>query len=342
MTRFPLLLLMGIASLGTASGQPVGFAGPVEGYTFDAPTASLRAVIGFPGAASFGPALLGGLEFGSAAPRHNYALAFQNGSCVLVTALDSGTAATFPIANAVRKPDGIVWSVDGSAAVLYSRAANWLQTISMLPANPTAGAYIDVSTLGGPLQAVAVDPAGKQIAIALGGSAAGLYLMAGGQSFAPVLELSNPVALSFSNDGTELFAIDSASEQLAVVSLPGFNFQMVSLAGLADPFAVRETANQKLYVASRHDQLLREYDLSSLQPVIDLPLSFAPTAIDDFGANSFLVASRAQASDPLWLVTNTVQPAAYFVPAIPQGIGRGLGSTVAPQPVNPIREGHAR
>lgn len=342
MTRFPLLLLLGVASLGTASGQQVGFAGPVEGYTFDAPTASLRAVMGFPGAASFGPALLGGLEFGSAAPRHNYALAFQNGACVLVTGLDSGNVATLPITNALRKPDGIVWSADGSAAVFYSRAANWLQAITGLPSNPTAGAYIDVSALGGLLASVAVDPAGKQIAIALDGRAAGLYLMAVGQPFALVLQLSNPVALSFSNDATQLFAIDSAADQLAVVRLPNFDFQMVSLAGLADPFAVRETAGQKLYVASRSDQLLREYDLASLQPVISLPLAFAPTGMDDFGANSFLVASRAQASDPLWLVTNAAQPAAYFVPAIPQGIGRGLGSPAAPQPVSPIREGHAR
>ena len=52
LTRLPLLFLMGMAVWGTASGQQAGFSGPVEGYTFDAPTASLRAVAGYPGAAS--------------------------------------------------------------------------------------------------------------------------------------------------------------------------------------------------------------------------------------------------------------------------------------------------
>jgi len=336
------LFLMGTAFLGPARAQQIGFTGPVEGYTFDPPTASLRAVAGFPGAASFGPALLSGLEFGSAAPQQNYALAFQSGNCVLVTSLDSGVVSTLPIPAAVRRPDGIAWSADGSVAVLYSRAGSWLQTISTLPGNPTAGSYIDLSSLGGSLTAVAVDGKGQQVAIAMVGPAAGLYLMTASESFAPVLQLSNPVALSFSNDGTQLFAIDSASLQLAVVSLANFHFQTVPLDGLADPFALRQAANQKLYVASRGDRRLRAYDLSSLQAVADMQLSFAPTGIEQFGPNSFLIGSRLQAGDPLWLVTNAAQPAAYFVPAIPQVIGRGRGADVVPEPISPGREGHAR
>ena len=332
---------MGMAVWGTASGQQVGFSGPVEGYTFDPPTASLRAVAGYPGAASFGPDLLSGLEFGSAAPQQNYAVAFQSGNCVLVTSL-SGTVTTLPVPAVTRRPDGMVWSADGSVAVLYSRAASWLQTLSLLPANPTASAYIDLSALGGTLASVAVNGNGKQVAIAMGGAAAGLYLMTAGGSFAPVLQLANPVALSFSNDGLKLFAIDTASMQLAVVNLASFDFQMASLAGLADPFALREDTNQKLYVASRSDRLLREYDLASLQAVTDLPLSFTPTGIEQFGPNSFLVGSRMLATDPLWLLTNAAQPAVYFVPAIPQVIGRGRGAGVAPAPISPSPEGHAR
>lgn len=342
MTRLPLLFLLGMAVWGTASGQQVGFSGPVEGYTFDPPTASLRAVNGYPGAASFGPALLSGLEFGSSAPQQNYAVAFQSGNCVLVTSLDSGAVQTQPLPALTRRPDGLVWSADGSVAVLYSRAAGWLQTLSLLPANPTASAYIDLSALGGTLASVAVDGNGKQVAIAMGGAAAGLYLMTASGSFAPVLQLANPVALSFSNDGTELFAIDTASMQLAVVNLANFDFQLAPIAGLADPFALREGANQKLYVASRSDRLLREYDLASLQAVTDLPLSFTPTGIEQFGPNSFLVGSRLLATDPLWLLTNAAQPAVYFVPAIPQVIGRGRGTGVAPAPISPGPEGHAR
>ena len=342
LTRLPLFFLLGVASLGVASAQPIGFTGPVEGYIFDAPTASLRAVMGFPGAASFGPVLLGGLEFASAAPRQNYAVAFQSGSCVLVTSLDSGAVSTVAIPAATRRPERIAWSGDGTVAVLYSSAGSWIQMLAGLPGNPAASSYIDLSVLGGSLTAVAVSADGKEIAVGMA-AGAGVYLMTPSQAFAPVLRLSNPVALSFSSDNTQLFAIDTEAMQLAVVTLSSFDFQMISLNGLADPFALRQGSDQKLYVASRSDRILREYDLSSLQPMADLSLPFAPTGVELFGANSFLVASRIQAEDPLWLVTNTAQPTIYFVPAIPQVIGLGrIADTNSPAPIKPGREGHSR
>ena len=321
--RSVLILLMGMAAFQAASGQQVGFGGPVEGFTFDLPTASLRAVVGYPGAASFGPAVLTGLEFGSAAPQKNYAVAFQSGNFLLATALDSATVSTVSVPGVTRLPEAVAWSTDGSFAVLYSRSGNWIQTLSGLPSSPAAGSDIELAPLGGALAAVAVDATGKQVAIAMSGAGSGLYLMTASQGFAPVLQLANPVALSFSSDGTQLFAIDSATKELAVLNLSSLNFQMTSLTGLADPFAVQSGASQRIYIASRADRLLRELNLATGQAATDLGLSFAPTGIQQFGPNSFVVASRAEPGDPLWLVTNGTQPAAYFVPAIPQVIGRG-------------------
>lgn len=338
--RTILALLTGIAALGVVSGQQAGISGPVEGFTFDVPTASLRAVIGSPGAASFGPALLSGLELGSVAPQRNYAVAFQSGSCVLVTSLDSGAISSAPLASITRRPDAIAWSADGSVAVLYSLSGAWLQTLSGLPANPAAGAYQDVSSLGS-LAGVAVDAIGKQVAIAITG--AGVYVQSSGGAFAPALQLSDPIAVSFSLDGTQLFAIDGSSMQLATLNLGSFSFQMTSLGGLANPIAVRQAAGNKLFVASGHDHLLREYDLASGQMINEVPLAFAPTGIQQFGANSYLVASRSLPGDPLWLLTNAAQPGVYFVPAIPQVIGRPRAASDASSPVaSSAHEGRLR
>jgi hypothetical protein len=341
--RFPVILLVGMATWHAASGQQAGFSGPVEGFTFDNPTASLRAVEGFPGAASFGPAVLGGLEFASAAPARNYALAVQNGNFLLVSGLGSGSLSTVALPAVTHLPDAVNWSADGSFAVLYSRSGNWLQTVSGLPAAPLAGAYQSLSPLGGQLAAVAVDTSGKQVAIAMSGAQSGLFLITAGQAFAPLLALANPVALSFSTDGTQLYAIDAATRQLAVLSPTSLAVQMTSLDGLADPFAVQPGAGQKIYVASRSDHLLRQYDASGIIAAPDLELSFTPTGIEQFGANSFVVGSRVQPGDPLWLVTNATQPAAYFVPAIPQVIGRGRTETQdSSTPPAPGREGRSR
>jgi hypothetical protein len=321
--RFPITLLLGIASFGIASGQTVGISGPVEGFTFDPPTASLRAVIGFPGAASFGPAILSGLELGSVAPQRNFALAFRDGNFVVIGGLDSGNITTLAVPGVTRVAEAVSWSSDGSFAVLYSPGGNWMQTLSGLPSNPVAGTYIDLSPLGGSLSAVALDASGKQIAIGVSGPEAGVFTLTASQGFAPLLALGNPVALAFSTDGSQLFAIDAATKQLATVNLSTLSFQTTALDGLADPFAVEESA-AKIYIASRSDRMLRALTPSNGQST-DITLGFSPTGLQAFGANSLLAASRVQAADPLWLVTNGSngsQPAAFFVPAIPQSIGK--------------------
>jgi hypothetical protein len=299
--------------------------GPVTGYTFDAPTASVRAVMGFPGAASFGPALLAGLDAGWIAPGENFGLVFQAGNPLLISELDSAQISETPVAGLAGQPEGVTWSGDGSTAVLYSLSGNWIQTLSSLPNNPTVGALTDVSTLGGSLSAVAVDQSGVQIAVAITGGSAGVFSFSASQGFAPLLQLSNPAALAFSADGSSLLALDTSSMQLSILDLASFNSQSMPLGGLADPFAVRAAVDsqnrQIVYVASKSDQLLREYTISDQQPVTDLPLYFPPGVLSDFGKNTFVIAGRSQPSDPLWLLANLPEPAVYFVPAIPVSAG---------------------
>ncbi len=344
--RCLLLLLAGVLSAGAASGQPVGLAGPVESYTFDSPTSSLRAIMGFPGAAFFGPALVDGLDFASVAPHLDFAIAFRGGECLLVTRLSSSQAVVAPLSGISGRPEAIAWSGDGSSAVLYSRAGSWIQTISGLPLSPAAHDRVDLSYLGGSLASVAADALGQQVAVAISGDTpirsvrprrapfgagristarhnGAVYLAIGGQAFNSVLEIGNPVALAFSQDAKSLLVVDAAANELTVLNLGTFQRTTLALDGLADPFAVRPVLSadgrQMAYVASRSDRLLREYDLTTRQQVASLSLSFVPTGIDEFGRDSFLVASRAKAAEPAWLLTSRPQMAVYFVPAVQGG-----------------------
>src|SRR5580698_5785930 len=101
-----------VSTLISASLLPAqtSLSGPVEAITFDAPTRSLRAVNGFPGAASFGPALLDSLDFASVAPHQTYGIVFEGGKCLFVSGLGSKTIATAVIAGVNNRPDGVVWS----------------------------------------------------------------------------------------------------------------------------------------------------------------------------------------------------------------------------------------
>jgi hypothetical protein len=301
------------------SAQQTSLSGPVEAITFDAPTRSLRAVNGFPGAASFGPALLDSLDFASVAPRQNYGVVFENGKCLFVSGLGSKTSPPAVIAGVTERPDGVVWSGDGSLAILYSRAAGWFQTIAGFPGTPVAGALIDVASLSGTFTAVATDTPGKQIVVAVSGDNGAVYQSSGGQ-FTRLASMTKPISLSFSSDGQTLYALDAATAQVTAASLGNHGIQILALPGITNPIAIQSVVDsqnrQLLYVAGGTDRMVRILNVASQQIVADVPLTFLPTGLDPFGSGSFVLAFRSQSTNPLWLFAVTPQPGAYFVPAI--------------------------
>lgn len=321
----PAILFLFISAAGLAAQQPT-LTGPVEAYTFDAPTRSLRAVFGFPGAATFGPALRNGLEFASVAPLQNYGIGFQGGQCLLISGLGSKLS-TRTLSGVDAQPQGIAWSGNGSLAILYSLSGNWLQTISGLPGVPVVGKRVDGSELGGVLASVAADAKGKQIAAGVtagvGGEAGGVYQSSDGEAFTSLKQVSKPVALSFStaagsSDSATLYVLDANVPEVIAINLSSHGYQSIPLGGLTNPVAVQAVENsqntQQLYVAGASE--LRILDVATQQIVSDVPLSFRATGLAAFGSSSFVVAARVQQSNPLWLFTSTPQPGAYFVPAI--------------------------
>jgi hypothetical protein len=316
--RPAFFLIFGLLS---ARGLPAqtSLSGPVEALTFDAPTRSLRAVYGFAGAASFGPALLDNLELASVAPLQNYGIVFQGGKCLAVSGLGLKTISTAIIAGVTAHPDGIVWSMNGSLAVLYSRAGGWIQVIAGLPNEPTAGALEEVSSLGGALSAVAADASGKQIVVAMSGDNGAVYQFSSGQ-FTRLTSMAKPVSLSFSGDAQTLYALDAATSQVTAITLASHGLQSLALPGIVDPIAIQSLEDaqnrQVLYIAGGTDRILRILDVTSLQIVAEVPLSFEPTGLAAFGSGSFVLASRSQSSNPLWLFASAPQPGAYFVPAV--------------------------
>jgi hypothetical protein len=322
--RPALWLILGFISAGCVGAQQPSLNGPVEAYTFDAPTRSLRAVIGFPGAASFGPTLRDNLDFASIAPRQSYGLGFQRGECMLLSGLGSATLSTRALAGLEAQPEGVVWSADGSLAILYSRTGNWLQAVYGFPNAPAAKPMVDGASLGGVLASVAADAKGKQIAAGLtaaaGADTGAVYYSSDGETFTSLKPVANPLALSFSSDGLTLYVLDGSVPQVIAVTLSSHGYQSIPLEGLRNPVAIQVVENSQnsplLYIAGATDRLLRILDVATQQIVTDVALGFQPTSLNQFGSKSFVVAARTQAANPLWLFASTPQPGAYFVPAI--------------------------
>jgi WD40 repeat protein len=317
--RPALVFFFGLLSTLRLPAQPTSLSGPVEAFTFDAPTRSLRAVIGFPGAASFGPALLDNVDFASVAPLQNYGIAFEGGKRLFVSGLGSKTISSVAIAGLTAHPDGIVWSGDGSLAILYSRGGRWFQTVAGFPNAPMVGTLVDVSSLGGSFASVAVDVPGKQIAVAVSGGNGAVYQFANGQ-FTHLVSMAKPTSLSFSADGLTLYALDAATARVTSVILSSHGFQTLALPGIENPVAIwslKDSQNrQVLYVAGGSDRVVRILDVTSQQTLTDVSLNFDPTSLDPFGNGSFVLASRSQSINPLWLFSNSPVAGAFFVPAV--------------------------
>jgi hypothetical protein len=310
-----------VLSINLLPAQQALVNGPVAGFTFDVPTRSFRAVTGLVGSARLGPSVFGAagkLDWGSAAPGGNYAIAFEAGECVLVTDLGSDRVSASPVPGVLHEPEGAAWSGDGSAAILYSLKGNWFQPLTGLPHAPKTGSVVEVSHLGGSLSAVATDIHGKHVAIGIAGEAGAVYLIADGQGFVPLRLLSRPLALAFSADGRKLYALDGPTAGLIEFRLTDLTSQTLALSGMAHPFAVKAARDgagrQVVYVASRSERLLRIFDASSHQAIDTVRLTFQPTGIEEFGHDSYLLARRAKAGDPLWFFADTAKPGVYFVP----------------------------
>jgi len=318
--RRVFLFLAALSSIHSLPGQPSGVSGPVEGFTFDAPTRSIRAVIGSLGSASLGPAVLNQLDFASVAPRQDYGVAFRRGQFLFVSQLGAGQISVASLQEPSSAPEGVVWSDDGSVAVLYSQTGGWIQTYTGFPAAVNPGSQISISALGGSLSAIATDVHGRSVTIGVTGDHAGVYVITGGQGFVRLLDISNPVALAFSADGGTLYALDGVTNQAFELNMASFALQTWPL-GTEDAVAIIAARNASnlnvLYVAGRGDHLLLAFDPSTHQQIASVPLSFAPTAIQRLGSNSFLLRPRTSNSDPLWSFTNGSQPLVYFVPATP-------------------------
>ena len=331
-----LVLLLSLFGLSTAVSSGQLLTGPVQGYIFDAPSRSFRAVLGFPGSASVGPPLSQGFDSGAVAPLKNYAIAFQKNRAEFVSGLGTGHVLVSSIAAVFPKPEGVAWSGDGSAAVIYSRTGNWLQLLTGFPAAastcaghscvPAVVHSVDVSTMHATLSSVALDKNGTHVALGATGDHSGVYVSANRSPFALVLETSHPAALSFSDDASSLYALDESNSTLSSISLPNSSFQSHALTGLADPFALQfgrdATGRALVYIASRKNRIFRSYDPAGHRTVHDIALSFVPAAIDDLGARSFLLSPRKKEGDPLWVFSSTPKPAVYFVP-VPADGGKG-------------------
>ena len=316
----PFKLVLGLAcALSTLAAQ-APITGPVEAIIFDPPSHSFRAVRGTIGAATLGPSLTGRYAFGSVAPKGQHGIAWGDGTCYVIVGLGGDQPAVFAIdGGSSEQPEQASWSQDGTAVVLSSLSGNWVQVIKGLPGLPVAAAIADASVTGGRLASAAIGSEGSTVLVGITGETSGLFELAGGLTFTPLVTGISPIALSFGRTGEEMYAIDRITNQIVSFRLSDRSTTAWSLEEGGELVALYPARSQEgrsvLYISDR-DGTLITYDLDERQQLSSVKLPILASTISPLGLNSFLLGSRASEQDPIWSFSGSNEPLIRFVPAV--------------------------
>jgi len=275
--------------------------GPVAGFVFDQKMHGVRPMVGLPGAAYLGDAVLDGVDAAGIAPDGSSALAVQSGRLILLSGLKTGEITAKGIENAIAGADRFAWAADGSAAAVYASASGRAQVIR----DGAAGEPVDLSNLPGTVSALAVDSSGKLLA-GVAGENGGVYL--DGRLLAAA---AYPAAITVA--GADLYFTDRERDQ--VWQVLGYAEQpaaVVFAAGVAGAAGV-QVYDGRLYAAG--SQGLEVFDLASRAPMAHIDLEFTPTQMVSFGEKALWLLNAPTGEEPLYVLSAAGAPAVYFVPA---------------------------
>lgn len=303
------------------SAQGLALQGPSSGFVFDAPSRSIRPIVGLQGAAYLGAPAVSDVDFAAIAPDGRSALAVRAGGVNLIRHLDSASPTSEALDPLIGAPDRIVWAANSSAAVLYSAATSRLQWLRVSDSAAAPEAPIDLSFLPGTLTLLAPDPSASRVLVGIRNQAAGgLYWLSPAGLPRLVTPLGEPAALAFANNGNDIYVVDRANRQILVChnvfTTPDVLLLLQESDGISDPIGIaRSATGNYLFVADSTRKSLLVYDVSSGTVSGGLDLDSPPSFVQPLSATSFLLNSRNKIGDPLWLLETRLTPAVYFVPA---------------------------
>ena len=304
--------------LVSVNAQPASLQGPIAGYVFSPASETVRPLLGVPGSAYVAPPVLYWVDSASIAPGGKWAIVTRSGQTTFVSGLSGPAPAEFSVGGIISAVDRVVWSRDGSFALLYSSSGSQFQRVQFSGSAPLVATPVDVSTWG-PVTTLAIDPAGMQIAV--GFAASGLYLFAAGQTPALLLSTAHPAAAAFDGTGQSLYAIDLDAQQIVEFQSGSGVSRFVSLAqpdgASLNPVGLAVSGNGLyLSMVDSATQSVFVYETGSASLVNTIPLNLAPSRFEALSGGPLILLNGDDPKQWLLILDASQSPALYFVPAV--------------------------
>lgn len=302
---------------GLANAQPASVQGPIAGFVFSGASKTVRPLLGIPGATHVDPPILNQVDSASIAPGGNWAFITRAGHTAFVRGLSDLAPTESSVDGLIDGVDRVVWSRNGSFALLYSSSGSRLQRVQLSGSEPRVDAPVDLSPWG-QVTTLAIDPAGQQIAA--GFAASGLYLFTPGQSPALLSPMVQPTAAAFADTGQSLFAIDLDTQRIIQFQSGSGISEFVSLVrpdGPAlNPAGLAVSGNGRyLLLVDSSTRSVFIYEISSRSLANTISLDFAPSRFEPLSAGPVFLLNGDDLKEWLLVLDASQIPVVYFVPA---------------------------
>jgi hypothetical protein len=318
MSRWFISISIAVLSLpgGPANAQSTSIHGPIAGFVFSPASRTVRPLFGVPGATHMGSAVLDEVDSASIAPGGKWALISKGGHSSFMRGLADLTPAESSPDGLIDAVDRVLWNRDGSYALLYSSSGNRLQRVRFSDSTAAADAALDLSPWG-PVTALAIDPAGRQIAFGVAGS--GLYAFEAGQSPALLSSMARPAAAAFDGTGRRLYAVDLDQQRIVEFDSGSSALDFASLAQTDAPAVVPAGLTisgdgRYLLLADSAAHAVRVYETASRSLANTIPLDFMPSRFEALSTGTFLL-NGDNPSEWLLVLDARQIPGVSFVPA---------------------------
>jgi hypothetical protein len=199
---------------------------PILGYVLGPGPVEVHTILGAAKAPQLGEQVLVPNDTKSLylSPRQQYALLEQSSDEPVAvwalhrTVLNQEKQDAIAVNGAIAHPDIVVFSPRGDAAVLYSQAAESLQIVSHLPAQPSLSKQLSTARLGTPSQFAVTDDASLVVAALADGR---LAFSVNGADWQPLVIGFTPRAWTFIPNTHDLAISDTAQKMILLLPAVG-------------------------------------------------------------------------------------------------------------------------
>jgi hypothetical protein len=309
--------------------------GPVLGFSVDQ-TAGIRPILGLPGAATLGPAVISaeGLDGVTLSPARDYALALLARGREVVVVKNLRATAGASVLDVAPGPARVAVSPSGDAAVLYYAETARVQVLAGLPESPAVSWSLDLAGLSGVPAALAVSDGGGAVLVAAAGEPASVWLATQDVGQRLLYTAAGPASLTFLVGSLDAAIADGAAGAVVLVRDPAGQPQVTQIGGQAEgvsqPLAIAAAQdNSRIFVANAQPAGVVSLSLTGGDPATQ-PCACKIAGLERMAGGSVFRLNEA-GGGPVWLLdAAAASMRMVFVPE-QMRLLRDTGRTPAPR-----------